>query len=110
MPVFPQQNGQVASPVWSSQRSTACASKDLPHMATTRPLLSFTGLVERERVGHDSRVMLARLTPDGHELLRRAARTHLRGIREHYTRKLTDQQLNEVADALEVITGPHQPH
>lgn len=68
------------------------------------------GLVERARVGHDSRVMLARLTDAGHELLRRAGQTHLRGIREHYTGRLTDQQLNEVASALEVITGPHQPH
>jgi DNA-binding MarR family transcriptional regulator len=68
------------------------------------------GLVERARVGHDSRVVLARLTDAGHDLLRRAARTHLRGIREHYTGKLTERQLTEVATALEVITGPHEPH
>ena len=68
------------------------------------------GLIERERVGHDSRVMLARLTDAGHQLLRRAAQTHLRGVREHCTGRLTDQQLNDVATALEVISGPHEPH
>jgi DNA-binding MarR family transcriptional regulator len=68
------------------------------------------GLVERERVGHDSRLVLARLTDAGHDLLRRAAQTHLRGIREHYTGKLSDQQLDEVAAALEVVTGPHRAH
>lgn len=68
------------------------------------------GLVERERVEHDSRVMLARLTDAGHELLRRAAQTHLRGIRAHYTGRLSDRQLGDVAAALEVITGPHRAH
>jgi len=68
------------------------------------------GLVERDRLAQDSRAMLARLTDSGRQVLRRAAQTHLRGIREHYTGKLTDKQRREVASALEVITGPHQPH
>jgi len=68
------------------------------------------GLVERDRLAQDSRAMLARLTDSGRQVLRRAAQTHLRGIREHYTGKLTENQLREVASALEVITGPHQPH
>ncbi len=68
------------------------------------------GLVERDRVSHDSRAMLARLTPNGRQVLRRAAQTHLRGIREHYTGRLTERQLRDVASALEVITGPHEPH
>ncbi|MBA3360721.1 MAG: MarR family winged helix-turn-helix transcriptional regulator [Acidimicrobiia bacterium] len=68
------------------------------------------GLVDRDRLGHDSRAMLARLTEYGRQVLRRAAQTHLRGIREHYTGRLTDKQLRDVASALEVITGPHQPH
>lgn len=54
--------------------------------------------------------MLARLTLSGERVLRRAAITHLRGIREHYTGRLSDEQLREVASALEVIAGPHQPH
>jgi DNA-binding MarR family transcriptional regulator len=68
------------------------------------------GLVDRVRPRDDSRTMLARLTDDGRSLLRRAARTHLRGIRDHYTGKLTERQLVDVATALEVIAGPHEPH
>jgi DNA-binding MarR family transcriptional regulator len=68
------------------------------------------GYVTRERSPSDSRVILAGLTPAGRRLVRRAARTHLRGIRRHFTGRLSSRQLREVADALEVITGPHQPH
>lgn len=68
------------------------------------------GLVERHRAAVDSRQMLARLTDSGRRLLVRAARTHLRGIREYYTSRLTNEQLEAVADGLEVITGPHRPH
>jgi DNA-binding MarR family transcriptional regulator len=68
------------------------------------------GFVERERLARDSRAVQVRLTERGRALLRRAARTHLGGIREHFTGRLTPQQLDEVASALEVITGPHLPH
>ena len=68
------------------------------------------GLVRRERSAGDARVMLASLTDEGRRVGRRAARTHLRGIREHFTGQLTGAQLREVATALETITGPHQPH
>lgn len=68
------------------------------------------GLVERERSDADARVMLVRLTNPGRQLLRRAAQTHLRGIREHFTGRLDQGQLRDVALALETITGPHQPH
>lgn len=68
------------------------------------------GLVERERPRQNSRSVQARLTERGRALLRRAARTHLRGIRAQFTGRLTPQQLDEVASALEVITGPHLPH
>lgn len=67
-------------------------------------------LVRRERSGRDARVMLACLTDEGSHLVRRAARTHLRGIREHFTDHLTPDQLEQVASALETITGPHLPH
>ena len=68
------------------------------------------GLVQRERFEPDARVMLARLTDQGRQLLRRAARTHLRGIREHFTGQLSQAQLVAIAAALETITGPHEPH
>ena len=68
------------------------------------------GLVQRERVPHDARVVLARLTDRGRQVLRRAARTHVRGIREHFTGKMSGAQLQEVASALETIVGRHEPH
>lgn len=68
------------------------------------------GLVRRDRVENDARVMLASLTDQGRQVLRRAAKTHLRGIREHFTGKLSQTQLRNVASGLEVITGPHRPH
>jgi DNA-binding MarR family transcriptional regulator len=68
------------------------------------------GLVQRERFDGDARVMLARLTGRGRQVLRQAARTHVRGIREHFTGKMSDAQLQEVASALETIAGAHEPH
>jgi DNA-binding MarR family transcriptional regulator len=67
-------------------------------------------LVRRERDAEDGRVNYAILTRDGHDRVRRAARTHLRGIRQHFTSKLSERQLREVASALQVITGPHVAH
>lgn len=68
------------------------------------------GLVSRDTSHEDARVTLARLTGRGRERLRRAARTHLQGIREHFTGRLSETQLRNVASALETITGPHEPH
>lgn len=67
-------------------------------------------LVARDRSTSDNRVVHASLTDTGRARARTAARTHLRGIREHFTGLLTDQQLRRVATALQVITGPHEPH
>jgi DNA-binding MarR family transcriptional regulator len=68
------------------------------------------GLVERERPTADARAMLARLTRQGRRVLARAARTHLDGIRRHYTGRLSAAQLAAVAEALEVIAGAHHEH
>jgi DNA-binding MarR family transcriptional regulator len=68
------------------------------------------GLVERVPFDGDARVTLAHLTDRGRRALRDAARTHLRGIREHFAGKLTPAQLRSVAVALETIAGPHEPH
>jgi DNA-binding MarR family transcriptional regulator len=68
------------------------------------------GFVERVRVQHDARVVMARLTERGRHVVRQAARTHLRGIRDHFTGRLSQAQLRNLASALETITGPHQPH
>jgi DNA-binding MarR family transcriptional regulator len=68
------------------------------------------GLVTRERIEEDARVMLARLTQSGRQRLRAAAQTHLRGIRQHYTSLLSPSQLRSVGAGLEQIAGPHRPH
>ena len=68
------------------------------------------GLVERRADPDDARAALACLTEDGRRQLRKAARTHLRGIREHFTSRLSDTQLHNIASGLEAITGPHLPH
>src|SRR5262245_7685149 len=72
--------------------------------------LEADGLVKRERTSRDARVVMARLTTSGRELVRSAARTHLVGIRQHFTSKLSEGQLRNVASALEAVSGPHQPH
>lgn len=94
-------------------RMTQLADRVLvPPSTLTRRIdrLVADGLVERMRMPGDSRAMVARITDPGLALLRRAARTHLRGIREHFTGRLTNQELQEIAAGLEVIVGPHQPH
>jgi DNA-binding MarR family transcriptional regulator len=68
------------------------------------------GLVERRADPDDGRVALASLTEAGRLEVRRAARTHLRGIREHFTGRLSESQLRSVASSLETVTGPHVPH
>lgn len=68
------------------------------------------GLVRRQADPADARVALACLTDDGLRQLKIAARTHLRGIREHFTGQLSETKLRNVASALETITGPHIPH
>jgi DNA-binding MarR family transcriptional regulator len=72
--------------------------------------LTARGLLERRTDPTDARVALASLTTEGSRLLRRAARTHLRGIREHFTSRLTGTQLREVAAGLEQVAGSHEPH
>jgi DNA-binding MarR family transcriptional regulator len=72
--------------------------------------LAVRGLLERRTEPADARVALASLTIEGSRLLRRAARTHLLGIRTHFTSRLTEAQLRAVAAGLEQVAGPHEPH
>lgn len=84
----------------------------LPPSSLTRAVdrLVKDGLVARERSSHDNRVVHAALTDAGRTRVRRAARTHLRGIREHFSRRLSDEQLHVIAEGLGQISGPHEPH
>ena len=68
------------------------------------------GFVARHTDPQDARVVRASLTDAGLKRLRRASRTHLRGIREHFTRELSERQLRDIAAGLEMVAGPHLPH
>lgn len=67
-------------------------------------------LVTRERDSTDARGASARLSDEGMVQLRKAVRTHLGGIREQFTGRLSEVQLRNVASALERIVGPHEAH
>jgi DNA-binding MarR family transcriptional regulator len=72
--------------------------------------LVLAGLVKRERIPGDARVMIGRLTDSGRLVLRGAARTHRRGIRQHFTGRLSPSQLECVGSALEAVAGSREPH
>jgi DNA-binding MarR family transcriptional regulator len=72
--------------------------------------LAERGLVSRQPGVDDGRVALASLTDQGLRTIRIAARTHVRGIKEHFTGLLSEGQLKDVAIVLESIVGPHEPH
>lgn len=67
-------------------------------------------LVKRGTDPADGRVALASLTERGFAHLKKAARSHLKGIRRHFTGQLSETQLRNVASALEAVAGPHAPH
>ena len=58
------------------------------------------GLVTREVCETDLRVNYATLTDAGYDRLKKAAPTHLRGVREHMVDLLTPQELKVLAAAL----------
>ena len=72
--------------------------------------LEARGLLYRSADPVDGRVALATLTGRGLRLIRVAARTHVGGIREHFSGRLRGPELRAVASALERIAGPHEPH
>jgi DNA-binding MarR family transcriptional regulator len=61
------------------------------------------GLVERHTCKSDGRGVYAVLTEEGLRRLRRAGMTHLRGVREHFTDRLTQSELDELARLLEKL-------
>ena len=62
------------------------------------------GLVKRGRCDSDRRGTFAILTRAGGVRLRRARPVHLRGIREHFGKRLSAAQLLAVAEALEPLS------
>jgi DNA-binding MarR family transcriptional regulator len=67
-------------------------------------------LIVRDADPADGRAVLATLTERGLKVIRSAARTHVAGIREHFSSRLSDDELDAVARALERIVGPHESH
>src|SRR2546428_9889787 len=63
------------------------------------------GLVKRGNCATDRRGTWAILTPEGNARLRRARPLHLRGVRQHFARRLSPAQLDELAAALEPLAG-----
>ena len=77
----------------------------LSHSGVTRLVDRMTqaGLVKRTRCDSDRRGTFATLTAAGRARLRRAQPVHLRGIREHFGKRLSAAQLSALADALEPL-------
>lgn len=61
------------------------------------------GLVQRAACPDDRRGTFAELTPKGFELLRSTAPTHLRGVDEHFTSLLDEDEVEVLASALRRI-------
>lgn len=68
------------------------------------------GLVERQACPNDARGTHAVLTDGGLARLRDAAPTHLRGVAEHVTSRLTDDELDQLqALMLKLLDGRREP-
>ncbi len=66
-------------------------------------------LVVREACPSDARGMFAVLTETGYERLRRAARTHLRGIEEYYGSRLSAHDLADLRRILPKLMAVDKP-
>ena len=71
--------------------------------------LAEAGLVVRKRQSEDGRTVYAHLTDAGVGRFKRAARTHVRGIRQHFTERFTPEQLTGLRAALEVLQAQPCP-
>lgn len=64
-------------------------------------------LVERRPDPTDGRATLARLTPAGRRMFRRAAKVYLRGIDEHFNAWLSEAERSAIASGLERVIANH---
>jgi DNA-binding MarR family transcriptional regulator len=62
--------------------------------------LERAGLVERVPSPDDGRGSLVRLTTEGRDVLRRASRTHLAGVREHFADRFDEDELRMLSNLL----------
>jgi DNA-binding MarR family transcriptional regulator len=68
--------------------------------------LEADGLVERLACDTDRRGAWAQLTPSGHERLRTASPTHLRGVACHFLDRIPDAELESMRRTLARVTEP----
>ncbi len=78
----------------------------IPRSSLTRQVdrMEAAGLVEREPSEDDGRGTVAMLTPEGRSTLRRAAPVHLRGIEEHFARKLDGRDVAALKRVMAKLT------
>jgi DNA-binding MarR family transcriptional regulator len=67
------------------------------------------GLVARVKSADDARGAYATLTDRGRARLRKATRTHLTGIRQHFLSQLTPQELHILGDIWQRLLTQHRP-
>ena len=78
----------------------------IPRSSLTRQIdrMEDAGLVTREPSEEDGRGTVAVLTGEGRSTLRRAAPVHLRGIEEHFARKLDGRDVAALKKAMAKLT------
>jgi DNA-binding MarR family transcriptional regulator len=62
--------------------------------------LERAGLIERVPTPDDGRGRLVHLTAEGRDVLRRASRTHLAGVRERFADRFDEDELRTLSDLL----------
>jgi DNA-binding MarR family transcriptional regulator len=67
------------------------------------------GLVARIKAAADARGAYATLTDRGRARLRKATRTHLAGIRQHFLSQITPQELQTLGDIWQRLLTQHSP-
>jgi DNA-binding MarR family transcriptional regulator len=77
-------------------RRVVLSRSSLTHLADR---LEAKGLLTRERVGTDRRGAYAVLTDQGYAALRQAWPLYARGIAQHFSRHLTEEETRMLADA-----------
>jgi DNA-binding MarR family transcriptional regulator len=78
---------------------------------TANPLQAFAlatlGLVARIKPADDARGAYATLTDRGRARLRKATRSHLTGIRQHFLSQITPQELQILGDVCQRLLPKH---
>jgi DNA-binding MarR family transcriptional regulator len=67
--------------------------------------LEAQGLVERRRGSRDSRVVMAAITQTGRRRLLRALPVHLRGVRQRFTDRLSEQEIETLGRIWSRVLG-----